>query len=206
MARLVQDLLALARADAGQEIARRPVELDRVLLDVYQQARVLNDRLAALPADGEVSNGGAPNGTRREGKIRLRIADIDQLEVTGDPDRLRQLLLALVDNALKYTQAGGDVSLGLRRDGSDALLEVKDTGIGVAPEDLPRIFERFYRSDQALSRALGGTGLGLSIASWIAKEHGGEILVESTLRIGSTFTVRLPLSKVGALVSEAARA
>ena len=144
MSRLVADLLALARADAGQAIARRPVELDRVLLEVYQEARVLNRQLVAAvdrlahAAEGDSSGVPGPDCAQHVEKIGLRISELDQLRVTGDPDRLRQLLLALVDNALKYTPPGGAVSLGLRCEGAWAVLEVSDTGIGIAPEDLSR--------------------------------------------------------------------
>lgn len=172
MARLVSDLLALARADAGQKLSHKPVELDRVLLDVFQQAR----------------------GLARAVKLSLR--ELDQLAVLGDVDQLKQLLLALVDNALKYTPAGGTVSLGLRREGPEAVIEVRDTGIGIAPADLPHVFERFYRADKARSRDAGGTGLGLAIARWIAQEHGGAIAVASQAGQGSTFTVRLPVLEV----------
>ncbi len=171
MARLVADLLALARADAGQKLPHRTVELDRVLLDVFQQVRLLARDL------------------------KLSLSELDQLAVLGDADQLKQLLLALVDNALKYTPSGGEVTLGLRRDGGMAVVEVRDTGIGIARADLPHVFERFYRADKARSREAGGTGLGLSIARWIAREHGGEIAVESQIGRGSTFTVRLPLAR-----------
>lgn len=179
MTRLVASLLALARADAGQRLPHRSVELDRVLLDVFQQAR----------------------GLARD--VKLTIDELDQLAVLGNADQLKQLLLALVDNALKYTPAGGIVSLGLRRERGEAVLWVRDTGIGIAPADLPHVFERFYRADKARSRDAGGTGLGLSIARWIAAEHDGELVVESHVGKGSVFSVRIPLRPATETVTSA---
>jgi heavy metal sensor kinase len=175
MSRLVADLLLLAQADAGVPLESQPVELDTLLLDVYRQARTL------------------------DGRLDVRLGHEDQAMVQGDPDRLRQLLLNLVDNAVKYTPAGGRVTLSLQRDPGWVRVSVADTGIGIAPEHLrpgpsgvPLIFERFYRADKARSRSLGGTGLGLSIAYWIAEAHGGRIEVDTEAGRGSTFTVWLP--------------
>ncbi len=169
MSRLVADLLLLAQADAGVKLEFRPVELDTLLLDVYRQAQTL--------AQG----------------VKVKLGEEDQALVMGDPDRLRQLLLNLVDNALKYTPAGGEVTLSLQREPGWVCIAVSDTGIGISPEDLPHIFERFYRSDKARTRGKGGTGLGLAIARWIAEAHNGRITVESAPNRGSTFTVWLPL-------------
>jgi signal transduction histidine kinase len=105
---------------------------------------------------------------------------------------LKQLFLNLVDNAIKYTPAGGSVRLRLYKQDGWAYFEVSDTGIGIPQEDLPHIFDRFYRVDKARSRAQGGSGLGLSIAKWVAKAHNGDILVESEVNVGTTFTVKLP--------------
>ena len=168
MARLINDLLLLAQADAGITIQRVPVELDTLLLDVYRQARVI--------ADG----------------VQVSLGHEDQAIIPGDPDRLRQLLMNLVDNAIKYTPEGGRVTLSLYREDGWVRIQVADTGIGIPPEDLPHIFERFYRVDKARSREKGGTGLGLSIARWIAEAHGGRIEVESQVGKGTTFTVWLP--------------
>ena len=102
--------------------------------------------------------------------VAIRLDGIDPIAVMGDPDALKQLLLILVENGVKYT-AEGTVTISLQRAGGRASLQVRDTGSGIESEDLPHIFERFYRS--ASSRASGGTGLGLPIARWIAEEHGG---------------------------------
>lgn len=170
MSRMLSDLLLLAQADAGIQLRKEPVELDTLLLEVYRQALLM-----------------------AEGKVEVHIGREDQAQVMGDADRLRQLLLNLVENAIKYTPPGGQVTLSLDREPGWVRISVADTGIGIAPEDLPHIFERFYRADKARSRAQGGTGLGLSIAQWIAEAHGGQITVQSKLGEGSTFTLWLPM-------------
>lgn len=169
LARLVADLLALARADAGQQIRRESVELDRVLMDVLGQARHL--------ARGQ----------------RLEVGELEPVRVMGDADRLKQLLVILVDNAIKYTRPPGKVVLELKRVGDGARVTIRDTGVGIPAEALPHVFERFYRADPARSRDPGGTGLGLPIASWIAVQHGGTIELESTLGKGTTVIVTLPI-------------
>ena len=169
LTRLVADLLALARADAGVPLKRRVVDLDVVVLDAFRSARQL--------ACGQT----------------LVLDPFEPVQVSGDEDRLKQLLLILLDNALKYTPAGGQITLGLRHSDTSVELLVRDTGIGIAPEDVPHVFERFYRADPGRSRDPGGTGLGLPIAQWIVKQHGGEILLESKPGSGTLVTVRLPL-------------
>ncbi|MBA3534598.1 MAG: hypothetical protein H0T73_21990, partial [Ardenticatenales bacterium] len=172
--RLVADLLLLARADGGEKLAKQPVELDTLLLEVFRQGRLL------ATASGH--------------SIRLRLGHEDQATVLGDPDRLKQLFLNLVDNAIKYTQEG-EVVLSLWKDEAlgEVRVEVQDTGIGIALESLPQLFRRFYRTDKARSRQLGGTGLGLAIVHWIVQAHEGAISVESEENKGSTFIVSLPL-------------
>lgn len=170
MTRLVNDLLLLARADAGSlPIERKPVELDTVLLDVYRQLSLLKK------------------------PVNVVLEEVDQVLVAGDADRLKQLVLNLADNAVKYTPPGGTVRLALSKSEGEALLEISDSGIGISDEDLPYIFERFYRVDKARTRAHGGSGLGLSIAKWIVDVHGGRIRVESKAGEGTTFYVTLPL-------------
>ena len=169
LARLVADLLALARADAGAELRHESVELDRVLMDVVGEARHL--------VRGQ----------------RLEIESLEPCVVRGDGDRLKQLFLILVDNAIKYTPAPGNVSVSLRRGSSTGVFEVRDSGIGISPSDLPRVFERFYRADRARSRDPAGTGLGLAIGQWITAEHGGKLSLASTPGSGTTAVVRLPL-------------
>jgi len=168
MRRMVNDLLLLAQVDAGLKLHRQPVELDTLLLDVYRQAQMM-----------------------AQDKVTVRLGAEDQALVMGDGDRLRQLLLNLVDNALKYTPAGGQVRLTLRRSEGWVQVGVADTGIGISAEDLPHIFERHYRADRSRGPS-GGHGLGLAIVQWIAKAHGGRIEVTSELGKGSTFTLCLP--------------
>ena len=170
MQRMVQDLLLLAQADAGVEIRKQPVELDTLLLDVYRQTR--------MTAKG----------------IKVSLGNEDQAQVLGDPDRLKQLFINLVDNAIKYTPNGGEVTLAFERDTEWVRVAVADTGPGIPAQDLPKIFDRFYRVDKARARENGGTGLGLAIVKWIVDAHGGKIAVKSNLGKGTTFTVWLPLA------------
>lgn len=170
MTRLVGDLLLLARVDSGGlPLDRRPVELDNILFDVYRQTRLLDP------------------------PVEIELAEVDQVIVMGDADRLKQLFINLVENAVKYTPAGGKVMLSLSKSGEWSEFEVADTGVGIPPENLPHIFDRFYRVDKARTRAQGGSGLGLSIAKWIATAHGGSIKVKSEPGVGTVFTVRLPV-------------
>jgi heavy metal sensor kinase len=169
MSRLVADLLALARADAGQPLDCRRLTLDTLLLEVYQQEKALGQG------------------------VQLALGELEQVEIVGDRDRLKQLMLNLADNALRYTQPGGVVTLDLAQRAGSVVLRVRDTGPGIPPEHLPRIFERFYRADEPRSRNAGGTGLGLAICKWIAEAHCGRIEVVSQVGVGSVFTVILPL-------------
>jgi two-component system sensor histidine kinase BaeS len=114
------------------------------------------------------------------------------LHVIGDAQRLTQVLLNLLTNALQHTPSGGKIVVGARRVGSEVQVTVQDTGEGIAPDALPHIFERFYRADQARSRGTGGSGLGLSIAKSLIEAQGGTITVESQIGQGSVFTVSLP--------------
>jgi len=166
LARLVHGLLDLARADAGIHLDKQSLRADEIVRDVVQQVRA--------SADGVI----------------VETGDLIPTLLVASPDYLKQLLLTLVDNAVKYTPAGGRVYLDVERDGPWVKFVVADTGQGIAPEDLPRIFERFYRAPRV--RRQPGTGLGLAVAQWIAGEHGGHIAVESELDHGSTFTVWLP--------------
>jgi signal transduction histidine kinase len=125
--------------------------------------------------------------------LRITVADGPPVRLLADEDLLIQLMLNLLNNAVKYTDDGGEVIMEWQARDGLAELMVRDTGPGIPPEHLPHVFERFYRVDSARSRAEGGAGLGLSICRWIAEAHGGSISVESAPGRGSTFTVRIPL-------------
>lgn len=169
MSRLVADLLALARADAGFAPVMGPVDLGALLEEISRQAGLLA---------GDVEF--VMDGAALEGVV-----------VNGNADYLKQLFLILLDNAFRYTGPGGIVKVEGRRHDGWAEVAVRDNGIGIAKEELPKIFDRFYRADK--SRQSSGTGLGLAIARWIIDQHGGTIDVTSKPGEGSTFTVRLPL-------------
>ena len=172
---MVGDLLLLAQAEAGKlELNLQPVELDTVLLEVFQQVKIL-----------------AGN------RISLKLTEIDQIQVIGDRDRLKQVFINLLANAVKYTPQGGTVFLAIKKVGDQAQTVIEDTGPGIPAKDLPHIFERFYRGDKARTRSTDGSsfGLGLSIAYWIIKNHGGRIEVKSKEGSGTTFSVWLPLAR-----------
>jgi heavy metal sensor kinase len=169
--RLVGSLLTLARADAGQiPLSPETVDVGDLVSAAVEQVR--------------------PAAQQRN--VELVLAPGPPVTLRADEDLLLQLLLNLLDNAVKYTPSGGRVSAGWTADGARVELWVRDTGAGIAPEHLPHIFDRFYRADKARSRAEGGVGLGLSICRWIAEAHGGSISVESAPGQGSTFTARFP--------------
>lgn len=174
LTRLVGDLLLLAQAESGKlPLDRRLVELDTLLLEAMQQMRVLaRDRL------------------------QIRLGEIDQVLICGDQDRLKQVLVNLIGNAINYTPPGGEVVLGLSKEAGQARLIVSDTGPGIPAEDLPHVFERFYRGEKSRTRSRDGKGfgLGLSIAYWIVRNHGGRIEVDSREGRGTTFCVWLPLA------------
>ena len=130
----------------------------------------------------------------RERGIELSCLIRDPCETVGDSIKLQQVVYNVIDNAIKYTPRGGEVSVEVSRSGKRALISVHDTGIGIPQEDLPHIFDRFYRVDKARSRETGGTGLGLSIVKQIVLLHGGDITAQSEESKGSTFIIELPLA------------
>jgi signal transduction histidine kinase len=172
LARIVDGLTLLAKADAGQiTLTLEPVRLDELVRDNFADAQILAE----------------PQG------IRVELAACEEITVRGDRHRLRQLLLNLADNAVKYNQPQGRVTMSLRRAGGTAEFTIANSGPGIPPELLPRVFDRFFRGDPAHSPAVDGCGLGLSIVQWIVSAHNGTIKIESALEKPTTVTVRLPL-------------
>ncbi len=173
IAQLVEGLLLLSRAEAGVlKMDRQPVDLSELIEEVYARMKVLAEA----------------------GSVALRLGPLSAVSVLGDRAHLRRLLLNLTDNAIKYTGPGGAVELSLQRNGDEdwASILVKDTGIGIAPEEQKKIFQPFFRTMEARSQAATGTGLGLCIARSITIAHGGDLLFESAPGKGSTFRVRIP--------------
>jgi heavy metal sensor kinase len=179
LATIVEDLFTLTRADAGQyPLQLQSVYLDELAADVMRRARSL-----AMAK-----------------KITLSAAIDPELPIEADEALLRRMLLNLLDNAIKYTPAGGQIALQCRRQGDDYTLSVSDTGTGIPAELQTRIFERFFRADKARSRSegdSGGAGLGLSIARWIAEAHHGRLELTKSDATGTTFTAWLPVGDVG---------
>ncbi len=173
LARLLDDLSALAEAERpGLLLETEPVDLAAV---AGAQAAAFAEAFA--------------------GKGIALTSDLTAATVDGDRRRLEQIVVNLLSNALRYTDAGGAVTVSVGPDAGRAVLEVRDNGVGIAPEDVPRVFTRFWRGEKSRSRATGGAGIGLSIVKELVQAHDGEIAVESTLDQGSTFTVRLPLAR-----------
>ena len=167
LTRLVDKLLVLARADAAEPFAGRALALDEVVMETFEAMSAL-------------------------GGGRLDLRWIDAVTVVGERDRLKQLLVVLLDNALRYTPLPGRVALSLSDDGRDAVVRVEDEGIGLPNTPTSRLFERAYRGDAARALDPSGSGLGLSIARWIVERHGGSIVIEPNTPRGTRVTLRLP--------------
>jgi heavy metal sensor kinase len=173
LSRIVEDLFILARQPINTRAAlnKERVSLNEAVRDCARAAQVLAFRKG----------------------VRLKVEnDSPSIDLNGDEDLIKRMLLNLLDNAVKYTPAGGEISLALVRQNGNAEIVVRDTGIGISAEAQPRVFDRFYRVDKARARTMGGAGLGLSIAQWIVEVHGGSINLLSTPGHGSTFTIVLP--------------
>jgi two-component system, OmpR family, sensor kinase len=175
MSRIVDDLLMLAKAETGQlTVERGPVHMDVLVGDLHE--------------DGTILAGSKD--------LFLRLGHVDPVVVTGDAARLRQLFRILLTNALQYTNPGGEIRIACVRNDGNVFVSIEDTGIGIPADSLERVFDRFYRVDQARTRVKGGSGLGLALAKWIVEAHHGTINVHSTVDKGSTFTVALPVATV----------
>lgn len=175
MTRLVSNLLTLARADANkEEVHLTSVNINEIIDTVVSQFKPL----------AEIRD------------ICLAVDVKKEISMRGDKERLHQLVVILLDNALKYTTKQGEIIITCFKTGNNVEIHVKDTGCGITPQDLPRIFDRFFRGDKARSRENGGTGLGLAIAKWIVERHGGKISAESRLGQGTKIKVVLPAKVV----------
>jgi heavy metal sensor kinase len=177
LSRIVEDLFTLARQPVNTRAAlnKERVSLNDAVRDCVRAAQVL-----------AIQKG-----------VRLRLEnDSPAIALHGDEDLIRRMILNLLDNAVKYTPAGGEISLALGRQNGNAEIIVRDTGIGIPEAAQPHVFDRFYRVDKARARAMGGAGLGLSIAQWIVEVHGGEINLVSAPDKGSTFTVVIPVTQL----------
>jgi two-component system phosphate regulon sensor histidine kinase PhoR len=173
---LLEDLLTLSRLEGvAPALEREPVALAAIIHRAVEL-------LAAVAREKKVA-------------IEVETGEEPLPPVLGDPDGLERLVLNLLDNAIKYNHPEGRITIRLSRTDGEALLEVTDTGIGIPPDSIPRLFERFYRVDKGRAREEGGTGLGLAIVKHVAQTHGGQVEVESRAGQGSTFRVRLPLGR-----------
>src|SRR5215813_207615 len=172
LSRIVESLMAISRLDAGE------ARMEHDILDLAELAASTTEQMRLLAEDKEIA---------------LRCESEESVSVEGDRARLKQVIVNLVDNAIKYTPAGGLVGVKVYASNGRAVLEVNDNGVGIPPEALPHIFERFYRVDKTRSRQMGGAGLGLSIIKAIVTAHGGQVRVESLEGRGSRFLVELPI-------------
>jgi heavy metal sensor kinase len=171
LTRLAEQLLFLCREDAGLiPLSATIIRLDDLVRDAVEHLRVVAEAKA----------------------LTLECTQLAACPIRGDADQLRQLLFNLLDNAIKFTPAGGTVSVGLERPDGEARVIVEDAGIGIPPEHLPHVFERFYRVDPSRNVEVEGTGLGLAIAQSIAEAHAGSIAVESTVGVGTRAILTLP--------------
>ncbi len=174
MERIIESLLTLAKSEVGElSLEMKELSLSDLVQELYLQSRILCE---PKNIDAQL------------------ILDVDEeIRIRGDELRLRQMLLNLISNGIKYTSDEGLLNIVLAMEGDFARIDIVDSGIGIQAEHLPHIFDRFYRVDKARNRMDGGTGLGLSIVKWIAEAHGGSISVTSEVEVGSSFSVRLPL-------------
>jgi signal transduction histidine kinase len=171
MSKVLEDLFLLSKSDENQiALDCESVDLKSLIEEVCKHAEIIAS----------------------EKNIKIVVAYLEGLQVYGDPVRLRQMVWNVVVNGIKYTQHGGEVKISVQGKGDGVLIIIQDNGIGISEEDLPLIFNRFYRVDKARSRQEGGTGLGLSICKFIVDAHKGSINIESKLGEGTKFKIILP--------------
>ncbi len=175
MERIIESLLTLAKSEVGElTLEMKQLSLSDLVQELYLQSRILCET--------------------KNIEVQLLLEVDEEVRIRGDELRLRQMFLNLISNAIKYTPENGHLEIVLAQESGFARVDIIDSGIGIAPEHLPHIFDRFYRVDKARNRMDGGTGLGLSIVKWIAEAHGGSIKVTSDVGSGSAFSVRLPIA------------
>ncbi len=171
MAAIIENLLTLSKAEEGRiDLRKEDLHFNQLVLELFEDSAILAAKK----------------------NIHVDLIHVDEVRIKGDKVRLRQLLLNILDNAIKFTPEQGSIRLALYKEGTSAKLVVEDTGIGIPEEDLPLIFDRFYRVEKGRSREMGGSGLGLAIAKWVVQAHGGRIEVRSNVHQGSIFTIFLP--------------
>lgn len=176
LSKIVDGLTLLTHADSGHvKLKKETVDLTQLIRDIHEDTVIL-----AEPS-----------------LVRVQLSECEAVTVLGDAHRLRQLLLNLADNAVKYNENGGTISMSLVRDGCDARFAITNTGPGIAADVLPRVFDRFFRGDPAHGTSVEGCGLGLSIAQWIAAAHGGTIQIESIPTKTTTVTLKVPVLAAG---------
>ncbi len=175
MSRILEDLLTLSKGDEGEiSLEREPVELGTIIEEVSRQGEILAD----------------------EKDVKIVLAYLEPVTILGDAHRLKQMVWILIDNAVKFTPGGGEIRITLQDLDDTVYFTIKDTGIGIPEQDLPKIFDRFYRVDKARSRMEGGSGLGLAICKYIVSRHHGTIDVESKLGEGTKFKIHFPKHQV----------
>lgn len=175
MSNIVESLLLLAKSDAGQPIIKSEIiNLKDLIEQTFEESKMFAS----------------------QNSILVSLTKLEDATISGDADRLRQMLLNLIDNAIKYNHPNGKIEIGLWKENNRAKIVINDNGIGIPEEDIGRIFDRFYRVDKARSRELGGTGLGLAISKAIVEAHSGCVYVRSTPKKGTEFTVLIPLCPI----------
>jgi len=173
MTRLVEQILTLARVEQNALSAHKPVALDEMVRDLMEQFYLFAEQQGIT--------------------LKLELTTQADLSLQGDSEQLRQVFANLIENAIKYTKAGGTVTVSGKQSDHQLTISVRDSGVGIPAEHLPYLFDRFYRVDSA--RTLSGFGLGLAIAQAIIQAHGGQIMVSSAVNLGTTFTVMLPIQE-----------